>query len=153
LEELVGTLTGSAKLAFRLCWVGAGDQSAVYIAPTATRVKPYNRSIRRDIRSRANRTAFGALLESFVFSELLKLSAWAEEHVTPFHYRDRLEVDFVLENSAGEVIGIDVKSAATVTRRDFVLLRGDRVGGREGLRWECYAQLVSVYWPAVHPVD
>jgi hypothetical protein len=54
--------------------------------------------------------------------------------VTPFHYRDRLEVDFVLENSAGEVIGIDVKSAATVTRRDFVLLRGDRVGGREGLR-------------------
>jgi predicted AAA+ superfamily ATPase len=69
----------------------------------------------------ANRTAFGALLESFVFSELLKLSAWADEHVELFHYRDRdgLEIDFILENSAGEVVGIEVKSAATVTRRDF----------------------------------
>jgi predicted AAA+ superfamily ATPase len=54
------------------------------------------------------------LLESFVFSELLKLSSWAEERVMLFHYRDRdkLEVDFVLENSAGEIVGIEVKSAA-----------------------------------------
>ena len=58
-------------------------------------------------RLRADRTVFGALLESFVFSELLKLSAWAEERVMLFHYRDRdkLEVDFVLENSAGEIVG------------------------------------------------
>ena len=72
-------------------------------------------------RLRADRTLFGALLESFVFSELLKLSAWTEELVTLFHYRDRdqLEVDFVLENSAGELVGIEVKSAASVTRRDF----------------------------------
>ncbi len=84
------------------------------------------------VRLRANRTAFGALLESFVFSELLKLSAWTEEHVTLFHYRDRdqLEVDFILENSAGEVIGIEVKSAATVTRRDFVGL--ERVASAAG---------------------
>jgi predicted AAA+ superfamily ATPase len=84
------------------------------------------------VRLRANRTALGALLESFVFSELLKLSAWAEEHVTLFHYRDRdqLEVDFVLEDSAGEVIGIEVKSAATVTRRDFVGL--ERVASAAG---------------------
>jgi uncharacterized protein len=72
-------------------------------------------------RLRADRTVFGALLESFVFSELLKLSAWTEERVMLFHYRDRdqLEVDFVLENSAGEIVGIEVKSAASVTRRDF----------------------------------
>lgn len=84
------------------------------------------------VRLRTNRTAFGALLESFVFSELLKLSAWTEEHVTLFHYRDRdqLEVDFVLENSAGEVIGIEVKSAATVTRRDFAGL--ERVASAAG---------------------
>ncbi len=68
-------------------------------------------------RLRADQTLFGALLESFVFSELLKLSAWTEERVMLFHYRDRdqLEVDFVLENSAGEIVGIEVKSAASVT--------------------------------------
>jgi predicted AAA+ superfamily ATPase len=72
-------------------------------------------------RLRADRTLFGALLESFVFSELLKLSAWAEERVMLFHYRDRdkLEVDFVLENSA-----------ASVTRRDFLGL--ERVAGAAG---------------------
>jgi predicted AAA+ superfamily ATPase len=57
-------------------------------------------------RLRADRTVFGALLESFVFSELLKLSAWTEERVMLFRYRDRvqLEVDFILENSAGEIV-------------------------------------------------
>jgi predicted AAA+ superfamily ATPase len=52
--------------------------------------------------------------------------------VTLFHYRDRdlLEVDFILENSAGEVIGIEVKSVATVTRRDFVGL--ERVASAAG---------------------
>jgi predicted AAA+ superfamily ATPase len=83
-------------------------------------------------RLRADRTLFGALLESFVFSELLKLSAWAEERVMLFHYRDRdkLEVDFVLENSAGEIVGIEVKSAASVARRDFLGL--ERVASAAG---------------------
>lgn len=83
-------------------------------------------------RLRADRTVFGALLESFVFSELLKLSAWTEERVMLFHYRDRdqLEVDFVLENSAGEIVGIEVKSAASVTRRDFLGL--ERVASAAG---------------------
>jgi predicted AAA+ superfamily ATPase len=83
-------------------------------------------------RLRADRTLFGALLESFVFSELLKLSAWTEERVMLFHYRDRdrLEVDFVLENSAGEIVGIEVKSAASVTRRDFLGL--ERVASAAG---------------------
>ena len=49
-----------------------------------------------------------------------------------FHYRDRdqLEVDFVLENSAGEIVGIEVKSAASVTRRDFLGL--ERVASAAG---------------------
>jgi len=83
-------------------------------------------------RLRTDRTLFGALLESFVFSELLKLSAWTEERVMLFHYRDRdqLEVDFVLENSAGEIVGIEVKSAASVTRRDFLGL--ERVASAAG---------------------
>jgi len=71
-------------------------------------------------------------IESFVFSELLKLSAWTEERVMLFHYRDRdqLEVDFILENSAGEIVGIEVKSAASVTRRDFLGL--ERVASAAG---------------------
>jgi uncharacterized protein len=83
-------------------------------------------------RLRADRTVFGALLESFVFSELLELSAWTKERVMLFHYRDRdqLEVDFVLENSAGEIVGIEVKSAASVTRRDFLGL--ERVASAAG---------------------
>ena len=83
-------------------------------------------------RLRADRTLFGALLETFVFSELLKLSAWTEERVMLFHYRDRdkLEVDFILENSAGEIVGIEVKSAASVTQRDFLGL--ERVASAAG---------------------
>jgi uncharacterized protein len=73
-------------------------------------------------RLRTDRGLFGALLESFVFSELLKLSAWADESVSLFHYRDRdrFEVDFILENTVGQIIGVEVKAAASVTRRDFV---------------------------------
>ncbi|SRR6266404_7611069 len=62
----------------------------------------------------------------------VKLSAWTEERVMLFHYRDRdqLEVDFVLENSVGEIVGIEVKSAASVTRRDFLGL--ERVASAAG---------------------
>ena len=49
-----------------------------------------------------------------------------------FHYRDReqLEVDIVLEDSAGEMVGIEVKWAAPVTRRDFLGL--ERVASAAG---------------------
>jgi uncharacterized protein len=41
-------------------------------------------------------------------------SARAKERVTLFHYRDKdkLEVDFILENAAGQIVGIEVKAAA-----------------------------------------
>ena len=41
------------------------------------------------------------------------------------HYRDKdqNEVDIVVENPAGEVVGIEVKAAATVGARDFSGLR------------------------------
>lgn len=83
-------------------------------------------------RMRADRSLFGPLLEGFVFSELLKLSAWADEGVSLFHYRDRdkFEVDFVLENAAGQIVGIEVKATASVTRRDFSGL--DRLASAAG---------------------
>jgi predicted AAA+ superfamily ATPase len=72
-------------------------------------------------RLRAERGLLGPLLEAFIYSELLKLSSVSEEHVNLFHFRDRdqNEVDFVLENAQGQIVGIEVKAAASVTRRDF----------------------------------
>jgi uncharacterized protein len=83
-------------------------------------------------RLRSDRSLLGPILESFVFSELLKATAWAKERVSLFHYRDKdqLEVDFVLENTAGQIVGIEVKAAASVTRRDFAGL--DRVASAAG---------------------
>ena len=73
------------------------------------------------VRLMGDRAPFGAILESFVFGELLKIASCASERVTFFHYRDKdqLEVDFVLENSLGEVVGIEVKAAASVQTTDF----------------------------------
>jgi uncharacterized protein len=83
-------------------------------------------------RLRSDRTLLGPIPESFVFSELSKATAWAKERVSLFHYRDKdkLEVDFVLENVAGQIAGVEVKAAASVTRRDFAGL--ERVASAAG---------------------
>lgn len=41
------------------------------------------------------------------------------------HYRDKdqVEVDIILENDAGAIVGIEVKAAATVSAADFKGLR------------------------------
>lgn len=74
---------------------------------------------------REDRTRFGALLESFVVSELLKLASWSERRVSFSHYRtkDQDEVDVVIEDRRGRVIGIEVKASATVRPQDFRGLR------------------------------
>ena len=73
------------------------------------------------VRLRDERALFGPVLESFVFGELLKISSCTSEPIHFFHYRDKeqLEVDFVLENTLGEVVGIEVKAAASVQAADF----------------------------------
>jgi predicted AAA+ superfamily ATPase len=74
---------------------------------------------------RANRTLFGHLLETFVFAELLKQIGWTEPACEIYHYRDKdqYEVDFVIEDGAGAVAGIEVKAGATVHADDFKGLR------------------------------
>ena len=76
-------------------------------------------SLRRD------RTQFGALLETFVLSELMKIAGWSENHFSFSHFRDKdgNEVDIVIEDDAGHVVGIEVKASATVTPGDFKGLR------------------------------
>jgi len=68
-----------------------------------------------------NRTKFGAVLESFIFSELLKLTSVSEDNYRLLYYRDHdgYEVDFVIENSAGQLVGVELKAAATVKKSDL----------------------------------
>lgn len=72
-----------------------------------------------------DRALFGRLLETFVFAEVLKLLTWMDAPPNVFHYRDKDqdEVDLVLEDSFGAVVGIEVKAAATVTAADFKGMR------------------------------
>lgn len=68
-----------------------------------------------------NRGRFGSVLETFVFGELLKHTTTAENDYQLLYYRDhdQLEVDFVIENAAGLLVGVEVKAAATVKESDL----------------------------------
>lgn len=72
-----------------------------------------------------NRSRLGALLETFVFSEILKQTAWIEQSYTLSHYRDKDqdEVDFIVEDERGAMVGIEVKASATVRSSDFKGIR------------------------------
>lgn len=72
-----------------------------------------------------DRTPYGALLECFVVSEVLKLSTWSERRWRISHYRtkEQDEVDLVIEDRRGHVIGIEVKASATVRSQDLRGLR------------------------------
>lgn len=76
-------------------------------------------------RVKADRGAFGALLETFVFSEIMKLMSASDLRLTPYHFRDQQmrEVDIVLERDDGMIVGIEVKASATVKSGDFGGLR------------------------------
>jgi predicted AAA+ superfamily ATPase len=76
-------------------------------------------------RVKADRGTFGALLEGFVFSEVMKLMTASDLRLTAYHLRDRetREVDIVLERDDGMVVGIEVKASATVKAGDFGGLR------------------------------
>ncbi len=64
---------------------------------------------------------YGGLLESFVVMECFKHIAWAEETVNIYHFRDgkKNEVDIILEQADGYLIGIEVKASNTVRESDF----------------------------------
>jgi hypothetical protein len=73
----------------------------------------------------ANRGAFGALLETFILSEVLKLASWTGQRFSLSHYRDKEqnEVDIVSEDEERRTVGLEVKAGATVTPADFNGLR------------------------------
>ncbi len=71
---------------------------------------------------------WGPLLETFVLAELTRQAGWSRTMPKMFHYRtsNGSEADIVLESSRGEVVGIEVKAAASVGGRDFNGLRSLR---------------------------
>lgn len=67
----------------------------------------------------------GGLLENFVLGEIARQLTWSRTTARLYHYRDRdqNEVDGILENNAGQIVGIEVKAAETVRAEDFRGLR------------------------------
>ncbi|CAN5704952.1 ATP-binding protein [soil metagenome] len=67
----------------------------------------------------------GAVLETFAGLELSKQIGWASKQIRLFHYRTHTqqEVDYVLEDSAGRLVGIEVKKSASPGSGDFKGLR------------------------------
>jgi predicted AAA+ superfamily ATPase len=72
-----------------------------------------------------DRKLLGQLLETFVFQELRRQASWHDGPIGFHHFRDKdgSEVDIVLERSAHELAGVEVKAGATVTGADFRGLR------------------------------
>ena len=68
-----------------------------------------------------NRDRWGSTLETWVYAELRKILSLNADAWYLAHYRDKdqVEVDFVLESPMREIIGVEVKAAATVQARDF----------------------------------
>ena len=68
-----------------------------------------------------DRSRFGNALETFVFGELLKHTTTADGDYRLMYYRDadKYEVDIVIENAAGKLVGVEVKAAATVKESDL----------------------------------
>lgn len=62
----------------------------------------------------------GALFETFVATELERQASWSSEPLSFWHYREGdHEVDIVVEQPSGMVVGVEVKASATVGSRDF----------------------------------
>jgi predicted AAA+ superfamily ATPase len=80
-------------------------------------------------------TLAGGALENFVFMELRKQSAWSEIQPEFFFWRTAAgqEVDIVLEDSAGRLVGIEIKASATLGGNDVRGLQA--MANVAGKRW------------------
>ncbi len=77
------------------------------------------------VRAKQDRTLFGHVLENFVAMELVKQLTWSTAACQIFHFRTTAgqEVDLVIEDRSGNILGIEVKAGAKVEARDFSGLR------------------------------
>jgi predicted AAA+ superfamily ATPase len=112
----------------------------------------------------------GGLMENFVLGELARQLTWSRFSARLFHYRDRdqHEVDAVLEDNAGQIVGVEVKAAETIRTDDFRGLRllqrrmGDRFRagfvlycGDESLSFgnDMAALPISALWTTAAPAE
>lgn len=67
----------------------------------------------------------GPVLESFVAAEISRQSVWSRTRPALHHYRTvgQQEVDLLLEDRAGRIVGIEVRKAASLGARDFAGLK------------------------------
>ena len=77
----------------------------------------------------------GGVLENFVLMELRKQSAWSKSQPEFFFWRTAAgqEVDIVLEDSAGRLVGIEIKAGATLGGSDVRGLQA--MATATGKRW------------------
>ena len=70
---------------------------------------------------RRNRTLLGHVFENFVAMELTKQLGWCEKRCRLFHFRTEggAEVDLVIEDRAGRLVGVEVKCTATLRPQHF----------------------------------
>ena len=68
-----------------------------------------------------DRSRFGHVLETFVYGELLKHATSADDDYQLLYYRDhdQFEVDVVIENAAGQLVGVEIKATASVRQADL----------------------------------
>lgn len=70
-----------------------------------------------------DRSRFGHVLETFVYGELLKHATSADGDYQLLYYRDHdqfeVDVDVVIENAAGELVGVEIKATASVRQTDL----------------------------------
>lgn len=80
-------------------------------------------------------TLAGGVLENFVLMELRKQSAWSETQPEFYFWRTAAgqEVDIVLEDSAGRLVGIEIKAGATLGGADIRGLQA--MASAAGKRW------------------
>ena len=64
---------------------------------------------------------WGPLLETFVVNEIRKIMTWSKTSTECYHFRmdTGKEVDLVLEDARGRIVGIEVKSSASINHSDF----------------------------------
>lgn len=72
-----------------------------------------------------DRQAFGHLLENFVVCEMAKHATWSANRVALSHFRSHTgqEVDLILEDQAGNIVGVEIKASASPSASDFKGLR------------------------------
>jgi len=78
---------------------------------------------------------FGKLLETYIYTEIKKLMGFSTEDYDIYYYRDNKahEVDFIIENSKGDTICIEVKSAQRLTSGDLKGLRSFKRNYHKGI--------------------